>query len=200
MATCRQLITRSLRQLSVVSTGRPVATAAEAVDALESLKALYASLITEGLFGKITDVLTDEDYTADENERVINNSETAITVSLPFEVTETINGADVTRAPEDRAFVLVAGTDPQAWLYDADLGDWTDTNLLTLDDYAPLSGRFLAHLSALLALDVAGEYGAEPTPSLAQHAARGRAALRLKTPRRVSAPLAVLRGIGRCSY
>lgn len=199
MATCRQLITRSLRLLGVVSTGRPVPTAAEATDALESLRALYAGLIAEGVFGPISDVLTDEDYEADENERVVNSGEASISVTLPLEITETVRGVEITRPPEDRAFVLVTGTTAQVWLYDADLADWTDTQLLELDDYAPLTDRYLVHMAALLAADIAPEYGIEPPATLAQQVRTGKAILRQKRPRPVSAPSAVLRGLAqRC--
>lgn len=198
MATMRQLITRSLRLLGVVSTGRPVPTAAEAQDALESARAMYADFIARGLFGKITDVLADDDYEAGENERIVNEAEAEIEVTLPLEVAETVNGCEITRPPQDRAFVIVTGATPQFWLYDADLGDWTDTQVLTLDDYAPLCGRYLAQVSAILAVHCAAEYGEAPSDLIAQQAVTGRAALRLKHPVPVNAPAAVLRGLARC--
>lgn len=173
--TVRQLITRSLRFLNVVSEGNPAPFAYAFDNALVALTDLYRQYIAMGAFGEITDVLTAADYTAGENERVINSGAAAITVTLPTTITE--NGT--ARAPYDRAFVLVAADDA-TYLYDADQADWVRIETLTLDSTAPLSQRYGSGLAALLAASLAPEYGVVLDPVTVALADEGARSLRIR--------------------
>lgn len=196
MKTMRQLTTRSLRMLKVVGgLGNRVPFAEDSQDAMDAAEAMFTGLIANGVFGPETVVLVDDDYTAGENERVLNTSETEVDITFPATLEDTSSGFTVTRAPYDRSFGIVAGAEPRFVLYDADLADWVDLSGLTLDSTAPLTGRFYDHLSAILAEHISIGYGEEPPPALLRLAQTGRAALRLKKPIRVGTENAVLRGI-----
>ena len=197
MLTMRQLCIRALRKARVVSEGRPTAEDYDFQVAMETVLSMYAAFIANGRFGPTTDVIVTADYTAGENERVVNNSESDVTITLPATIEDDSTGTTVTRPPEDRSFVLVSGPDPQAYLYDADLAEWVTLGDLTADSNAPLSGRFAAHLISILAGQLCDEYGSEIGPVLANLIQTGNAALKLKRPRRVSAETAVLRSINR---
>lgn len=195
MLTMRQLAVRALRRVGVVSEGQPTSQAYDTAVALETARDMYLSFIANGLFGPVTDVLVSADYTASENERVINTSEDDITVTLPLTVTDDSSGTRATRAPEDRAFVLVSGSEPHAHIYDADLADWRSIYDLTLDDSAPLSGRYATHLSSILAGRLCPDYGMTPDLVLTSLIQTGLASLRLKKPRRAYAEGAALRNL-----
>jgi hypothetical protein len=202
MYTCRQLITRSLRMLGVIGEGNPAPTAAQGDDGLNALIALYNGLIGTGTFGPLKDVLITENYTAKENERVIDATG-LLTVTLPLTVDVTLCDGepydptcDTTRPVQDRSIVLQLGGTPKASIFDGDLNAWTDVNALTLDSTAPLSGRFGTGLCAILAQNIAPEYGLEAPPQILGLADAGHAALKLKKPRRVWAEMPVLRTLG----
>jgi len=200
MFSMRQLAIRALRKAGVVSEIMPTANAYDADVAMDTAIAMYARFIGNGLWGPITNVIATEDYTAGENERVVNTSETVINITLPATIEDSSSGTTVTRTPEDRAFVLVSGAEPQAYVYDADLADWVSLYDLTLDDNAPLTGRYGSELIAILAGEISDERGLEPGPVLAALIRSGLAALRLKRPRRVTAEGPVLRGISQRGF
>lgn len=182
--TVRQLITRALRMLGVVGEGNPVPSAYNATAALEVLKHYYTQLVAGGAFGPLTDVVTDEAYTAGENERVINTSDVAIDITLPLviEATDQVTGETVDRAPYDRSVVLVTGVEAATYLYDADVADWLSIEALTLDSAAPLSVRYSTGLAALLAIELSAEFGFEPGSGLIAMANEGSRALYIKRP------------------
>lgn len=184
MATVRQLITRTLRMLGVVGEGNPAPSAYDAQRALETLRHLYTQLIANGAFYPLTDVVTDEAYEAGENERVINAAGVAIDITLPLtiETTDPLTGATTDRAPYDRSAVLVTGVVAATYLYDADVADWLSIEDLTLESAAPLSVRYGTGLAALLAMELAPEFGVEPGGALVSMANDGSRALYIKRP------------------
>jgi hypothetical protein len=203
MMTCRQIVTRSLRMLGVLGEGNAAPNAAQGADGLEVFIALYNGLMGTGCFGPLTDVLITTNYTAGENERVIDATG-LLTVTLPLTVAVTLCDGqpydptcETTRPVEDRSIVLQPGATPIASIFDADLNAWTDVNTLTLDSTAPLSGRFGTALCAILAQNMAPEYGLEPPPAILGLADAGHAALKLKKPRRVWVETPLLRTAGR---
>jgi hypothetical protein len=199
MSTVRQVITRALRLAKqLAGAGARTPPPEDAEDALEAARGMYAGFIANGLFGPITDVLEDEAYTAGENERITKSGVFAVT--LPTTIEDDSSGTTVTRAPEDRAFVLISGSTPEAHVYDADKADWLSIYDLTLDSYAPFSTRYATHLAALLAVHVMEEYGSAPGPILLDMAQTAKAALRQKKPRRATADPALLRGLAHYRY
>jgi hypothetical protein len=173
MPTVRQITTRALRFLGVVSEGQPAPSAYDSELAREALQSLYTQLIASGAFGDLTDVDIEDDYEAGENERVVNVSDGDVSVTMPalIETTDPDTGATTERLPYDRSVVIVArqGT----YMYDADEGDWLQVDALELTDTAPLSGRYGTGLAALLAVSLAPDYGAEPGSALTALANEG---------------------------
>jgi hypothetical protein len=194
MTTCREGVTRTLRYLGLVSEGQPAPSAYDAQNALQALQNVYLEFISAGRFGPSTDVLISADYTASENERVINETVTDYTISLPDTIDTTdACGATVTRAPYDRSFVIVAGG--STFLYDADLAGWQEIEALTLDSDMPLGRRYFLGLAALTALALP-ELG-DPPPFVVSLAETARAKLRAKPPIKVSTESPVLRTLSR---
>lgn len=190
MRTIRQLVTRAARMLQIGGNEAMRALpAAMGADGLESAQGMYAGFVANGLFGPATEVLADDDYTANENERVINTSGGSIDVTMPATITE----CGVTRAPQDRSFVIVTGTSPATVVYDADQAAWVQIETLTLDDNAPFTSRFETGLSALLAVHIAAEYGLPVNAVTAALATSAHAAMRIKRPIVQSVDSALLR-------
>jgi hypothetical protein len=171
--TVRQLVTRAFRYLGLASEGIPAPLDYDADVGLQALKGLYLQFIAGGAFGVLTDVLTDADYDANENERVINSSAGSIVVTNPTTITE----SGVTRAPYDRSVIIVAGG--STFLYDADLAGWQTIETLTLNSTAPLAQRYGTALAALLAASLAPEYQTQLSPIAVALADEGARALRI---------------------
>jgi hypothetical protein len=159
MATVRQIVTAALRKVGVVSEGQPAPTAYDAQNALEVLQGWYDASMASGLFGRLEDVIVDDDYEAKEFERVTNTSASAISVTLPLTITDDPNSAE--RVPLDLCPVVVIdpGEDPLNYIYDGIVGDWISLNDLTLDSVAPLSQRGRDGLSSVLAVKISEEFG-----------------------------------------
>lgn len=198
MATCQALIKRSLRMLGELNSGREPP-ANEAADALEALQGLYKHLVACGTLGALRDVLTATNYTAKENERVINASGGAITITLPMTVQDCdtfgvagasydygfCGSANGVRPPRDRSVVVKAGATPTTWIYDADLAAWVDIDGLTLTSVAPFTQKLETGMAALLAAHIVAEYrDSSMPPTVAVGAAQCMATL---TQRRDSA-------------
>jgi hypothetical protein len=206
MKTCRQIVTRTLRMLGVIGEGNPAPSSASADDTLQALIGLYSGLIGTGTFGPLKDVLITAAYSAGENERVIDATG-LLTVTKPLTVAVSLcpgepydPTCDTTRPVQDRSIILQPGVTPKSWIFDADLNAWTDIEQLTLDSNAPLSGRFETGLCAILAQNIAPEFGLEVPATILGLADAGHAALKLKKPRRVWVETPLLRTLGRCWY
>jgi hypothetical protein len=169
--TNQELITRALRSLRVLAAGEDPA-AAESTDCMSVLQGFYVNLVTS--------VLVAEDYEAGENELISYDGATTVEITLPTTVEDAITGDD--RAPKDRAVVVVAGDEGQTWLYDRPYGAWVRLDALTLEGDAPLSSRYEQALIAMFAVQVAPEFGAEPSAILVDTARRGRANIRRRDP------------------
>lgn len=154
MATCRQVITRALEKIRVRAVG-DAPSAEEAAGALQTLQSLYDELIAIGAFGRLTEVLVDDAYTAGENERIYNTSGSPVTITLPETIQDDDTGLD--RPPRDRCVVVIASDPIKAHLYSAPLGEWQELTSLALEDVAPLSERSFDGLSSLLAVALSEE-------------------------------------------
>lgn len=179
MCTCQALIKRALRMLGELPSGREPP-ANEAAEAMEALQGLYRHLVSIGTLGRLRDVLISANYTAHENERVINTSGGAITITLPTTIDDRndygsgtaapydygfVGCGNGVRAPRDRSVVIKAGPTPSVWLYDADLATWVEIDGLVLTDEAPFSQKLETGLAALLANHIVAEYRDTPAPA-----------------------------------
>lgn len=148
MTTCRDVVTRALRMARIT---RETPAAEEATDGLTVLQSLYDGWLAGGMFGRLADVYETGSYEAKEGERVYLD---AGTLTLPVDV-------DDERKPRDLAAIegFTAGGSRVAYIWDRTA--WVQTNALTLDSEAPLSGRGVNGLAACLAVAYAEEFGAE---------------------------------------
>lgn len=178
---CREIINGALRKLGKLGSGRE-ARSVDASDALESLRGLYRSLINSGAFGRIEDVVPTATYTAGENQRVFRTSSAVEEIKLPLLVDDIfppgflppygsrwVSPANNTRAqrpPRDLSVVIISDSESgetQEYIYDGQRNQWVALFSLDLDDEAPLSYRDADGLKAMLALQIADEYGGDVT-------------------------------------
>lgn len=167
MSTVRDIATRAARWVALVD-GQVPLDASIASQALFALQALYGDLITRG--ADLTDVYKSADYTANENERVTNS--TSITVTLPSTITDV--DTQTTRPPRDFSTVVVVGSTPATYVYDANLAAWVHIEGLTLNSAAPWSAFLGQSLAAMLAVFMAEEGGLVVPPACATMAGEGR--------------------------
>jgi hypothetical protein len=174
MPTCLEIIARAYQKAKIIGTGESPS-AAEAADGLEELKSLYEQWAANGMFGRLADVSTGDDYEASEGERITVTD--GATVTIPSTIED--DGTDY--PPFFLSLIEVIDVDAQTvnrWLYDN--GAWVDLNDLTLAYEAPLASRGRAGLSACLAMALADEFGGTIGPSVARQAASFRMSLALK--------------------
>lgn len=167
MSTVRTVATRAARWVSLVDAQVPL-DAAIASQALEALQGLYFDLITTG--ADLTDVLKAVNYTANENERITNSA--SITVTLPTSITDA--DTSTLRPPRDFSTVVVVGSTPATYVYDANLAAWVHIEGLTLDSEAPWSAFLGQSLAAMLAVFMGEEGGIAIPPACVSIATAGR--------------------------
>ncbi|PTW45591.1 hypothetical protein C8J25_107276 [Sphingomonas faeni] len=167
---CIDIISRALRRIGVVAGGE-LPTDIEAQDALETLKSIYARLLTEGAFGEITSTIPASAYTAGENERVIISTLAVTDVELP----ETITECGRERPVRDGAIIVIANhltNQTTTYVRDGQANVWCDMDNLDLTSAAPLSRRDAIGLSSYLALELCDEYRQQPSEITIRNAAR----------------------------
>lgn len=165
MTTMRVLLTRAIRRTRALPMG-DMPEAGQMAAALEDAQAMFMALTNRTL----TDVLTAADYTAKEDERVFNTSDSPITVTLP----EIITDHGVQRAPRNGAVVEVVSSGGRH-IYVADLGAWKTINGLTLTSEQPFGPPLDDALSAMLAATFCDTiFQRSPTPDLVAAATSGR--------------------------
>lgn len=167
MTTVLNWISRSLRMLGAIGTGE-IAAGQEAKDALEAVNGLILGLPEIGLAPTLTEVIISADYTAGEDERIVNNGGYAVT--LPT----TIDDCGETRSPLNGArVVVVAAGVATTSIYLSNSG-WETVSGLKLTDTAPLGPEVYTGLCGLLAVHLAPEYGVEPNATVVGFATGGR--------------------------
>lgn len=174
MPTCREIITRALRKARVYAAGE-TPSAEDMDDGLDELQNLYETWGANGMFGRLADVITNDDYEAAPNERVTITG--VATVTIPATIDD--EGEDF--PPFDMAFVEVVDTINNTldrYIYSN--GEWVLISDLGLDDEAPLAVRGRGGLSACLALAYAEEFGAQIGPQVQRQAAAFKTGLSLK--------------------
>jgi hypothetical protein len=163
MATCSDIIARALRMARIVAKGDEP-TAEEESDGMEALLSIYQRLAHSALS---TDVERYEtaDYEPEEGERVYCTQ----TVTLPT----TIDDGEVRRPYDLAAIQYLDENTSSAWrTYISDKGTWTRIDNLTEASDAPFADRDQDGLAALLASEIAEEYGKQVTPLVMRRAGR----------------------------
>ena len=115
MTTLRTILTRAMR----MTRARPVGDDPDATEMTAALEEAQSMFLVFPI-RRLTSVLVEANYTAKENERVLNTSGGAITVTLP----ETITTDGSERAVYNGAIVEVSGTTVERYIYIAELGAW----------------------------------------------------------------------------
>lgn len=171
MATCREIITSALRKIGGVSEGQPAPVPYDAQVALETLQGWYIGAVNQGVFGRLNDVLVEDDYEVEEFDRVTVTSGAPLTITFPA----TVDDCGTERSPVDLCPVVVANNDTttgtQSYLYDANVSAWVALDDLGLDDEAPLSNRGSEGLACLLAVALAEGRGKTVGPITSGRAA-----------------------------
>ncbi len=171
MTTCRDIITLAMRQARIVGMGR-VPRASEAGEGMTALQSIYDSMFSDGPLGPFVDVYTTENYTAQENERIIA---VGATVTIP----DTIEEYDIIRAPKDLSAIVTTIDGAQTnRVYS--INQWQVCNDLNLDSEPPLANRDEAGLAALLAMYYSEMYGTSLPPMTTRRAMEFRGRLSAK--------------------
>lgn len=156
MATCLQIITAAYRKARVRGRG-DVLDAEEAADGLITLQSFYDELVSEGAFGRLTDVIISAAYEAQEQERVFNPANT-YTVTKVTAVDDGDAEGGV-RKPRDLALIVIVGTTTANWIFNSQTGAWVSLSALTDASTAPLSERGADGLACLFSAFIAEENG-----------------------------------------
>lgn len=188
MATCSELVKGAFRRAGIsrdLDEVRP----REMDRGLQVLQDVYLELVAGGAFGRFNDVLVDDDYAAEEQNRILVTTEAAVTVTLPETVDDDLVGD---RPPLDGSVIMVtdvASTTRATYIYDAAYAAWTLIEGLAIGDFAPLSVRYRSGLEAKLAVRLSEENGMAVTAELRRQEAQGTLALlhRFDAPERSSA-------------
>jgi hypothetical protein len=147
MTTMRVILTRAIRMTRALPMGDTPE--AEQMDAaLEDAQSFYLYFPIRTL----KPVLVDANYTAKENERVVNTSGSPITVTLPETITE--DGSE--RAVQNGALVEVAGTSTERYIYASELAAWKELTGLTLTSEQPFGPTHDGDVAAMIAARIAG--------------------------------------------
>lgn len=155
MTTMRTTLTRAVRMSRAVQLG-------DAIDA-EILSAALED--AQGFFlthpiRKLTDVLIDDDYEAEENERITWTSGSP-TVTYPTTITE--DGTD--RTPQNGAIVETTGTSGSTRkIYIAELKTWMPLTGLTLASEQPFGPTHDADVAAMICARICGPVLQVDTP------------------------------------
>lgn len=191
MATARFIVNGALRKLGRLGAGREPRLA-DSEDTLAALRGLYQAWIASGVFGRLADVVPLSDYTAGENQRIFRTEDNVLEITLPALVPmyanplpydrersayytnyEQVDGNN--RPPRDGAVVQIVDDTTGAmatYIYDGTMKRWQPIEAMSLDDEAPRSTSDPEGLKALLALEVADQFGAEISSTLSLQAAR----------------------------
>lgn len=183
MTTVRQLVTAAYRRARVTDRRRAL-NEQEAAIGLSLLQGMFHQWISEGVFGRMTDVGLEGDVTASENTRIIIRTAASVTITLPTDVEDSAyiapDGYSTNRPPRDGAVIAVSDLQSafsETYIHDSANGGWVLIEGLTLDSTVPLTPRYRDGLEAGLAVRIADENGQDPSNTLRALAATGKAAI-----------------------
>lgn len=182
MDTVRDVAQRAFRKLGVLRAGGTMS-AEDGAEALSSLTSLYAKWITAGTFGRVASIpiVNGGELTTGDNQHINVTTEDAVTIDLPATLPAChwdtwrpcrdygwgLNvplGGEGVRMPRDKSVVRVTdqfGPARATYIFDGTVQRWMRVDVLTLNDEAPLSARDSDGLSAVLAMRLTDQYGAE---------------------------------------
>lgn len=188
----------ALRKIGALASGTEMS-ASEGAEALELLRSLYRTFVGQASFGEQRSVYVpaNEDITAWPNTRIVTEDYATSVITLPLLIDDTTPKWDYgwgpyrwaayrPGPPEDFSIITVNDrTDPSirfTYVYDAAFAQWTDIESFVLADEAPLSTRMGNELAAMLAIELAPEYGADAltasqSPNVQLAARNGRVAI-----------------------
>lgn len=184
-ATCNDIIRMAMGRIRQLRLGE-VPQGNEASDGLVALQGLYDGWVASGLFGRLNDTIPSSDYTANEQDRVINDDNYTITLPLtysnavpmgsyypvwPDERVWTALQTTATRPPRDLAMIEILDVGAlKRFLYSAHLRQWVRVDSVALTDTAPLAEHGAVGLASCLAEMLADEYGAQLGPDVVKRA------------------------------
>ena len=189
MATCNDIVRVAMGRLRQIRAGATPA-GIEAEDGMLALQSLYDVWVADGLFGRLNDVLVTASYTANEQDRIVNDVGATITLPLTIQPNTTTYApvwpqdsgthdygfaSSLPRPPRDLAMVeeitTAAGSTVMArYLYERVQRSWVQINGLLLTDNAPLAMRGMLGLSACLDEQLADSYGAQVSQATSRDA------------------------------
>lgn len=184
---CLDVISRAMRRIGVLAAGE-LPRDLEAADALDTLTGIYARLITEGAVGEIHSRNLAGQITAGENQRIIL-ADTSSVVTLPETVPENYPSSSFDPCDELYGSLFSIGSRPirdgavvvivnhvtktiETFIRDGQANIWVDIDNLDLTSPAPLSRRDPNGLACMLAIELADEYGQQPSAMTMANAAR----------------------------
>jgi len=200
MATNLDVIKRALKKIHVLPSGMNPSSA-QTADAMAALSGMLTEFVTIGTFGRLYDVIADEDVTAREWTRI--RCAAGVDVTLPTTITQQIAnswpwefssyggdgpdygwyyqvGWDVyPRPPFDMAPIVVvdsAGVETVS-MYNASTGAWVTINGLDASATFPLNVGWVEGFAAMLAERLADEYSRTLGAATTQLARNCRSAL-----------------------
>lgn len=158
-----EVVNTALKMVGVISPGESP-TSDEMEDGRRALVGLYDLWASSGMFGRLDGVLSGGTIYSDD---VLEWA--APEVDAPVELPVRVKGDDGEPAPpRDLSYIEVvteATGERRAYVWDARQGKWARFDALASDDEAPLARRGVRGLAAVLAVDIAGDYGkAAPGP------------------------------------
>jgi hypothetical protein len=166
------IICRAMRRLGVLA-GGSLPRDTEQTDTLETLRAIYRRLINEGVSGPLRDVApTTTSYTARENERIFRNSLTTTSIEFPESIDDGCGGS---RLPRDASVIVVSDEftgQTVDWVYEAATRTWVPVDGLTLTSPALFARRDPNGLACMLAVELADEFGQQPSEIVIRNAVR----------------------------
>jgi hypothetical protein len=190
MASCKHIITLALSKLGVASSVKPVRDE-DLQLGLSTLISRYRSLIATGGLGKGRHRHVTSDYIARPFDRILKDSTTPITITLPelVSVHDRFRGdysydvcGDPRHPPRDGSFIVIndaqtGGTEEHIYegytnrwisVFDLSLNEYTENRndagqivSITPESTAPLSFQDENGLAAFLAISLADHYGAD---------------------------------------
>lgn len=189
MATNLDIIKRALKKIRVLASGRtPDGDMTQTC--MDALSGLYLEAVDAGAFGRFSDVLATENYTAGEFQRI--RASDGVTVTLPLTISDntyvgnqytwpamTIWGgydygawsADRPRPPFNNSAVqVIRPTGSTTYTYVAERGAWVSLDETDSTDTFPFQKSWEDGWAALLAERVADNYGKELGPGTQRQA------------------------------
>lgn len=184
MTTCADIVRMGMAQIRLLRGGESPS-GQEGEDGLVVLQSMYDQMVTDGMFGRLYDTIPSAAYTAQEQDRVINDGNYVIT--LPLTITPTIPSgsyyplwpenrtwayysSSVPRPPLDLSLIeVVANNAVQRNLYDNLTRAWVRIDSLALTDTAPLANRGAIGLAAAFVDTWANQFGEQIDPVTAKN-------------------------------